>query len=148
MPTASARTEPRAAFPNAQGHTVHDSVWQYQVLFDQLEWQFVHGAQGLRWDSRSWVGGDRNRVWVKSEGEAVDGSLDEAEAQVLYGGRSRDGGIGSGVRLRRAAQPAHTWLAIGIQGLAPQWFEIEADRIRRHVAATPRRGSRSSTSCS
>ena len=71
-----------AAFPDVHGHTVHDRMWHYKVLFDQLEWQYIHGAQGLRWDNKSWLGGDLNRVWLKSEGEAVDGVLDEAEVQV------------------------------------------------------------------
>jgi len=33
------------------GHTVHDSAINYQVLFDQLEGQFVHGQPGARWDA-------------------------------------------------------------------------------------------------
>ena len=75
----------RAAFPDVDGHTVHDGVMHYQVLFDQLEWQYIHGAQGLRWDTTNWVGGDVNRLWVKSEGEALDGIVEEAEVKVLYG---------------------------------------------------------------
>src|SRR5687768_1498559 len=71
-----------AAFPEVHGHAVHDEMWNYRVLFDQLEWQYIHGAQGLRWDNKSWVGGDLNRVWVKSEGEAVDGVLEIGRAHV------------------------------------------------------------------
>src|SRR4029453_13014441 len=67
------------------GHTVHDRAISYQVLFDQFEAQLVHGEGGVRWDNRSWIGGDRNRVIVRTEGEAVDGILDTAEAQVLFG---------------------------------------------------------------
>ncbi len=36
----------------------------YHVLFDQLEWQYIHGAQGLRWDTGNWFGGDINRLWI------------------------------------------------------------------------------------
>ena len=128
-----------AAFPEAQGHTVHDRMWQYRVLFDQLEWQSIHGAQGLRWDNKSWVGGDLNRVWVKSEGEAVDGSLDEAEVQVLYARTfSRWWDWVGGIRHDMRPTPQHTWLAFGIQGLAPQWFEIDLTGYvgtRGHTAA-------------
>ena len=66
------------------GHTVHDRAINFKVLFDQLEAQLVHGELGSRWDSRSWIGGDSNRLLVRTEGEAVDGVLDTAEAQVLY----------------------------------------------------------------
>jgi len=115
-----------AAFPEVHGHAVHDEMWNYRVLFDQLEWQYIHGAQGLRWDNKSWIGGDVNRIWVKSEGEAVDGILDEAEVQVLYTRTfSRWWDWVAGVRHDMRPSPQHTWLAFGVQGLAPQWFEID-----------------------
>jgi hypothetical protein len=79
------------------GHTVHDKAINYHVLFDQFEAQLVHGEPGLRWDSRSWIGGDVYRVVVRTEGEAVDGVLDTAEAQVLF---SRASGSTCGPRRR------------------------------------------------
>jgi copper resistance protein B len=110
-----------------QGHAVHDRAINFQVLFDQLEWQFVHGEPGSRWDSRSWIGGDINRLWVRTEGEAVDGILDTAEAQVLYGRSiSRWWDLVGGVRFDARPEPSHTWLAFGIQGLAPQFVEVQA----------------------
>ncbi|HEX4913472.1 MAG TPA: copper resistance protein B [Vicinamibacterales bacterium] len=115
-----------AAFPDVHGHTVHDNTWNYKVLFDQLEWQYIHGAQGLRWDNKSWVGGDLNRIWVKTEGEAVDGVVDDAEVQLLYARSfSRWWDLVGGVRHDFRPSPQHTWFAFGIQGLAPQWFEVE-----------------------
>lgn len=118
----------RAAFPDVDGHTVHDGVVHYQVLFDQLEWQYIHGAQGLRWDTTNWVGGDVNRLWVKSEGEALDGIVEEAEVKVLYGRAfSRWWEVVAGVRQDIRPSPSHTWFAIGVHGLAPQWFEIDAN---------------------
>lgn len=128
-----------AAFPDVHGHTVHDSQWNYRVLFDQLEWQYIHGAQGLRWDNKSWAGGDLNRVWVKSEGEAVGGVLDEAEVQFLYARSfSRWWDVLVGVRQDFRPRPQHTWFAFGIQGLAPQWFEVDLTGYvgsRGHTAA-------------
>jgi copper resistance protein B len=97
------------------------------VLFDQFEAQLVHGEAGLRWDTRSWIGGDRNRVVIRSEGEAIDGVLDTAEAHVLFARSiSRWWDIVGGVRFDARPAPAHTWLAIGIQGLAPQFFDVQA----------------------
>jgi copper resistance protein B len=109
------------------GHTVHDRKINFHVLFDQLEWQFVHGEPGSRWDSRSWIGGDRNRLWVRTEGEAVDGILDSAEAQLLFGRSfSRWWDVVAGVRFDARPSPSHTWLAIGVQGLAPQFLDVQA----------------------
>jgi copper resistance protein B len=109
------------------GHTVHDRAINYHVLFDQLEGQLVHGEAGWRWDSRSWIGGDRNRIHVRTEGEAIDGVLDTAEAQILFGrsiGRWWD--LVAGVRFDARPEPAHTWAAIGLQGLAPQFIDLQA----------------------
>lgn len=116
-----------AAFPaDVHGHTVHDATLNYRVLFDQLEWQYIHGTQGLRWDNTSWVGGDLNRLWIKSEGEALDGIVEEAELKVLYGRSvSRWWDVVAGIRQDIRPSPSHTWLAVGVQGLAPHWFEID-----------------------
>lgn len=117
----------QAAFPDVHGHTVHDTAFNYKVLFDQLEWQYLHGEPGLRWDTTSWFGGDRHRLWVKSEGEAVDGVLDEANIRLFYGRSfSRWFDWLVGVRHDLRPSPTHTWVAIGLHGLAPQWFDVEA----------------------
>lgn len=109
------------------GHTVHDRAINFQVLFDQFEWQFVHGEQGQRWDSRSWVGGDVNRLLIRTEGDAVDGVVDAAEAQVLYGRSiNRFWDVVAGVRFDARPTPSHTWFAIGVQGLAPQFVDVQA----------------------
>ena len=109
------------------GHTVHDRAINFQVLADQLEVQFVHGERGARWDGRSWIGGDVNRIWIRSEGDAIDGVLDTAEAQVLYGRSfSRWWDVVAGVRFDARPSPSHTWLAIGIQGLAPYFLDVQA----------------------
>ncbi|HYE88546.1 MAG TPA: copper resistance protein B [Vicinamibacterales bacterium] len=121
------------------GHTVHDRAINFQVLFDQLEVQFVHGEPGTRWDSRSWIGGDIHRIWVRTEGEALDGVVDAAEAQVLYGRSiTRWWDVVAGVRFDARPSPSHTWAAIGVQGLAPQFLDVQATMYvgdSGHVAA-------------
>ena len=109
------------------GHAVHDRAINFKVLFDQLEGQLVHGEPGLRWDSRSWIGGDRHRLLIRTEGEAVDGILEAAEAQVLYSRAfSPWWEAVAGVRFDARPSPSHTWFAIGVQGLAPQIIDVQA----------------------
>ena len=87
----------------------------------------------------NWFGGDRNRLWVQTEGEAVDGVLDEAEAQVLLRPLVQsDGGMAvAGVRLDMRPSPRTPgWRSAS--GLAPQWFDVEATAYigqSGHVAA-------------
>ena len=74
-----------AAFPAVEGDTVRDNAVHYFVLFDQLEWQSVETGGGLHWDTKGWVGRDRDRLWFRTEGEAEDGRLGKGEAHVFYG---------------------------------------------------------------
>jgi copper resistance protein B len=114
-----------AAFPDVRGHTVHDQAIHYFVLFDQLELQT--GAGGGRWENSGWIGGDLDRLWFRTEGKAHDGRFAEARAHVLYGRAiARWWDVVAGVRQDVRPGPARTWLAFGIQGLAPYWFEVQA----------------------
>jgi copper resistance protein B len=117
----------RAAFPDVEGHTVHDHGVNYFVLFDQFEWQGGSTVSGINLDSRGWVGRDRDRLWFRYEGERTDGRVEEAHADVLYGHQfSRWWDLVVGIRQDFRPGPSQTWAAFGVQGLAPYWFEIEA----------------------
>ena len=116
----------RVAFPDVQGHTVHDNAINYFVLADHFEWQRADDGNAYAWDTKGWIGRDIDRLWFRTEGEGL-GAVESAEAHVLYGravGRWWD--VVAGVRQDVRPGPAQTWAAIGIQGLAPYWFEVEA----------------------
>lgn len=117
----------KAAFPDVEGHAVHDRALSYYVLFDQLEWQAGEGANGVNIDSRGWIGGDRDRLWFRAEGDGEDGRVGEAQTHVLYGRQfARYWDLVGGIRQDFRPGPAQTWAAFGVQGLAPYWFDIEA----------------------
>jgi copper resistance protein B len=117
-----------AAFPqDLHGHAVHDRAINHYVLFDQLEWQLSGDTKGGIWDVKSWVGGDLNRIWIHSEGATDGSSLDEAEFHLTYGHSfSRWWDVVAGVRQDFRPGPAQTWATVGIQGLAPQFFDVQA----------------------
>ena len=102
------------------------------VLVDQLEYQVNQGADTLRWEIEGWLGGDYNKLWVKTEGDqGLSGDTGgEAEGQLLYsrlispffyfqvGGRyQRVSSNGS--------DHSRGFGVIGVEGLAPYWFSIE-----------------------
>lgn len=116
-----------AAFPDVGGHAVHDRAIHSFVLFDQLEWQSAEGGRAASWDNKGWVGGDINRFWFRTEGEGERSRLGTAQAHALYGRAiARWWDLVVGVRQDLRPGPAQTWAAVGLQGLAPYWFEIEA----------------------
>jgi copper resistance protein B len=116
------------AFPDVHGQMAHhDNAVNYFVLFDQLEWLAGNGDGALNWDNKGWIGRDRDRLWFRSEGERANGGSAQAEAQVFYGRAVRRWwDVVAGVRRDFGPGPARTWAAIGVQGLAPYWFEVEA----------------------
>jgi copper resistance protein B len=117
----------QAAFPDVQGHGVHDTAVHYFVLFDQFEAQVGDGPGGFSWDTKGWVGRDRTRLWFRTEGERAGGRFDQAQTNLLYGRAiSRWWDVTAGVRLDTLPDTPRTALAVGVQGLAPYWFEVEA----------------------
>ena len=116
----------KAAFPaGMEGHAVHDRKFNYYVLFDQLEWQGM-GNGGVTFENTSWLGGDINRVWFRIDGESEDGGLERASVDALWGHSvSRWWDLVAGVRQDFRPGDPQTWAAVGVQGLAPQWFEVE-----------------------
>jgi copper resistance protein B len=116
-----------AAFPDVHGHSVHDDAVNFFVLADELEWQGGDAASAFVWKSRAWVGKDRDRLWLRSTGEVEDGRLDAGSVEALYGRAiSPWWDIVGGLRQDVRPGDPQTWAAIGLQGLAPYWFEIEA----------------------
>lgn len=96
---------------------------------ERLEYQSNEGNPLLLWDGQGWYGGDLHKLWVKSEGEylADEGEFEEAEAQLLYSRAVSpyfDAQIGA--RHDFEPQPVKTYATVGLQGLAPLWFEVDA----------------------
>ncbi len=116
-----------AAFPDVMGHSVHDDAVNSFVLFDQFEGQSGAGARGLGWDTRGWIGNDRTRAWFRAEGDSRDGRVRDAQFHAFYARRLfRWWDAVVGVRQDLRPGPAQTYAAVGVQGLAPYWFQVEA----------------------
>lgn len=93
-----------------------------------LEYQARKGHNGYTWDAEFWYGGDINRLTIKTEGEGAFGEgFEGGEAQLLY---SRAIGpyfnAQAGVRQDFGPGPDRTYAALGVEGLAPYWFEVDA----------------------
>jgi copper resistance protein B len=109
-------------------HREHGGMRFHQILFNVAEAQVRQGGDGYRWDAEGWWGGDIHRLVVKSEGEGRFGRrIEAAEAQALY---SRAIGpyfdLQAGLRQDLGAGPRRTYATLGLEGLAPYWFETEA----------------------
>jgi copper resistance protein B len=116
-----------AAFPDVAGHAVHDDAVHWFALVDRLEtWEGDHGSP-VAWEASGWIGTDLDRAWFRSEGEAMDGSVESASVEVLYGRAiSRWWDAVAGIRHDFGEGPSRNYAAVGVIGLAPYMFEVEA----------------------
>lgn len=106
----------------------HGGAVTSMVLVDQLEYRAHDGKDGYAWDIQGWYGGDYDRLWLKSEGEGAFGeSPKQVEVQALYS-RAIDPwfNVQAGIHHDFRPDPERTHVVLGIQGLAPYWFEVGA----------------------
>ncbi|WP_240454215.1 copper resistance protein B [Halomonas sp. NO4] len=124
--------------PNAQAADGYDAPagWpspmvehnMAMALFDRLEYTVPDkGHEELVWDFQAWYGGDINRVYLKSEGQNVQGDGEDAEfesLELLYSRLIADfwelqGGMGyqGGVFSDDHAERGHA--VLGLQGVMP-----------------------------
>ncbi|TXC69288.1 copper resistance protein B [Sphingorhabdus soli] len=107
----------------------HDTGGQSFAWFmaDRAEYRARQGRDGYLWDVQGYYGGDIDKFWFKSEGEGSFGEKPEqAEVQALWShaiGPWFD--LQAGVR-QDLAGPDRTHAVIGVQGLAPYLFDIDA----------------------
>ncbi|RYZ17095.1 MAG: hypothetical protein EOO70_02885, partial [Myxococcaceae bacterium] len=64
-----------AAFPAVHTHHEHGTSINSYWLLDRLEVSDADDGTALGWEALAWVGGDIQRVWLRSEGESVDGRI-------------------------------------------------------------------------
>jgi copper resistance protein B len=96
------------------------------VLLDQLEWREINNAAAQVWEFDAWYGDDYNKLWFETEGDRVDGE-EEGRVELMWDRIiSPWWSLQTGVRQDFGEGPSRTWFDLGIQGLAPYFFEIDA----------------------
>ena len=105
------------------------------VKIDQLEYRKQDGNDLLVWEGQGRIGNDENKLTLKTEGEYVRNAdeFENAEVQVLYQRMISDFFDAQiGVRHDIKPDPSRSFGVIGINGLAPQWFETDASFFVSH----------------
>lgn len=107
------------------GSPIQDQRIYWHGLFDQFEAR-IGTENSFRWDGEGWVGTDTNRLWLKSEGTVTNGTVGDGSHQALYDRPlTTYFDVQAGIRYDIDSGPSRGWAALGIQGLAPQWFDVE-----------------------
>jgi copper resistance protein B len=115
------------AFTPASAEQMDDDLFTL-VLIDQLEYRARNGNDLVVWEGQARIGNDDHNVALKSRGEyeRVIDRFETAEFQLLYM-RPFDtfADIEFGLRHDIRPDPDRTYAVLGINGLAPQWFEFD-----------------------
>lgn len=97
------------------------------LLVDRLEAVRGDGNTATAYDLQAWYGRTYDRAVLKAEGDYDGGELQDARTELLWGHAvAAFWDTQLGVRHDSGEGPDRTWLAFGVQGLAPYWFEIDA----------------------
>lgn len=118
-------TEGPYALPKSQRLVLADEHPFWAVLGDRLEYD-TNNDSGI-YDLQAWYGTTYNRLTAKLEGDVADGSLEETQSE-LFWSRAFSAYFDTQIGLRFDQYDEGTnreWLAFGIQGLAPYWFELD-----------------------
>lgn len=97
------------------------------VLVDKFEYRAQDGQDVIAWEADAWYGGDYHKVWLKTKGEySLSDAIESAEVQLLYS-RLIDyyWDLQVGVRHDFEPDPSRSYGVIGLQGLAPGYFELD-----------------------
>ena len=79
-----------------------------------------------RWSGQGWVGGDYDKLWIRTEGTVIKGRVEDGQHEFLYSRAIAPySDLQGGLRTDLDSSRTRNWAAFGIQGLAPYFFEIE-----------------------
>lgn len=106
------------------------------LRIDQLEWQGDGGDAG--WDLEAWAGRDERRLVLRARGERAAGETEENRVELLgWWPVASRWNLVAGARQDFEPGSPRSWLAVGVEGLAPGWIHVEATLAageRRQVA--------------
>lgn len=116
-------------YTSMPGIDMADNAMLGMLLIDQLEYVHDnHGDNAAFLDAEGWYGEDFNKLWLKAEGDGAHGRLEDLRTEVLWSHAiTTYWGTQLGLRQDLGEGPHRTWAALGVQGLAPLWFDTEAE---------------------
>jgi copper resistance protein B len=106
----------------------HGGTMNWLLLVDRFEWQDGDSGAGWLGEAQGWWGSDSHKLWVKTDATVEQGKATAEDVQLLFSQAifpfwDLQAGF------RRSDTPessARGWFVLGVQGLAPAWFNVDA----------------------
>ena len=131
-PVNAAKTGPYPRNPDGtyaipgDGMEMSDNAVFSMVMLDRLEGFDGLDSSGLNMDGSVWIGTDFNKLWLKAEAERSAGQS-SGRAEVLWSHAvAAFWDLQTGVRHDFGGGPSRQWAVLGVQGITPYWFNVEA----------------------
>lgn len=123
---------PGKPLPPGWEPAVHDQAINTFTSFQKAEFRTGDAPDAAVVDAEGWIGGDYQRLWWKADGEqeTKGAKAGEIELQALYSRLfSPFWDFQTGIRVDRlySGRKRNTtgYYVVGLEGLAPYWFEVE-----------------------
>lgn len=98
------------------------------LMVDEFEWVDISDRNDFVWEMDLSVGGDLNKALIKTRGKQADEEADRSELQFLYSKAILPfWDLQAGVRRDLDPVPRRNWAVVSLRGLAPYFFEVEAE---------------------
>lgn len=107
-------------------HEGHDSLFAF-LRADRLEALRQNGNWTEAYDLQLSYGGNFDRAVLKAAGNIEDKKIADSSNELLWShGIATFWNAQLGLRHDEGMGPSRNWAAVGVQGLSPYWFEVDA----------------------
>jgi len=115
------------ALPENDQHSLMDETRFTRLLVNRFENIDKDDADATRYDIQLWYGKTFNRFVLKAEGEVENDTVVDSRTELLWSrATSKFWDTQLGMRFDDGDGPQRRWIAAGVQGVAPYWFETHA----------------------
>ncbi|MCF6190469.1 MAG: copper resistance protein B [Cocleimonas sp.] len=107
---------------------MEDDPTELKLMLDKFEVGRTGGNTVMAWEGGLWIGKDLNKLWIMSDGERAAGETEGTENRLLYSRAiSPFWDLQAGLRHDTVPGESRDYLNLGIHGLAPYYFETDAN---------------------
>ncbi len=111
---------------NEAAADMEDDPLLWKVEFTEFGISHNDGDSTITWDINAWVGKDRHKLTLKSEGKRASGVTEKTEWQLLYSHAVTPyWDFQFGWRNDVKPESDRDWLVVGVEGLAPYFIDTE-----------------------
>jgi len=115
------------ALPSQRQVVLADETSFVGLWMDRFEYVDHENDEGAEMEGFAWMGDSYRRVLLQVQVETIEGDVEEGEVDLLYSHAvSPFWDIRAGMHRSFGEHADRDWATVGLKGLAPYWFEVDA----------------------